>query len=310
MSQAISVSTLIHATNVLADTNRGLSASKLMQYCNAFAAQHDVSLPHARYPFQAANKRTALLENLHAFPAAIQFRLLMELSFDPAFSTNLEVQALRKLLCERYPHFAIAEELVSSLSPNTITQAVEASNPQTSHPVQSIQPQRGQIPPPTEPYDVFLSYSHEDEELVTFVRKHLVLLDRQKLIRKWWDRKLRAGSIMDAEILGQLSSSDIVLLFVSSSFLASDYCYDVEMRQALRQHQEGRSVVIPVILRACVWQTAPFGNLLALPTDGRPLTNWADRDEGAKSIAEGIVRTVSDLQIKLFNDRITGGESL
>lgn len=68
------------------------------------------------------------------------------------------------------------------------------------------------------------------------------------------------------------------------------------MTQALRQHKEGGSVVVPVILRTCDWRATPFGNLLALPTDGRPLTAWTDRDEAAKSIADGVMRIVADLQ--------------
>lgn len=150
----------------------------------------------------------------------------------------------------------------------------------------------------SKPIEIFLSYSHADEELMNQVREQLMIYDRQRQICKWWDRKLLAGTSIEGEIAKRLAYSDIILLFISSSFIASDFCYDIEMQQALRQHEEGRSVVVPVILRVCEWQSAPFGELLALPTDGRPLTTWPNRDEAAKNVADGVMRIVADLQKK------------
>lgn len=134
---------------------------------------------------------------------------------------------------------------------------------------------------------------------MNLVRKQLIVYDRQGLINKWWDRKLTAGSTLNGTIQQQLAESDIILLFVSASFLASDYCYDVEMQQALRQHNSGRSVVIPVILRSCGWKAAPMiGGLLALPRDGRPLVLWEDRDEATYNVADGVMKLVAELQAR------------
>ncbi len=131
-----------------------------------------------------------------------------------------------------------------------------------------------------------------------FVREHLAVYDRQRHIRKWWDGKLLGGQYVDQKILERLSQSDIILLLVSSSFLASDYCYEKEMAQAMAQHASGRSVVVPVILRPCAWKTTPLGKLKALPKDGKALTQWQNRDEAGLSIAEGVVRIVADLQAR------------
>lgn len=76
------------------------------------------------------------------------------------------------------------------------------------------------------------------------------------------------------------------------------YCYDTEMKQAMVQQANGRSVVVPVILRPCIWRSAPFGQLLALPTDGKALTQWPNRDEAGLVIAEGLMRIVGDLQAR------------
>jgi hypothetical protein len=46
---------------------------------------------------------------------------------------------------------------------------------------------------------------------------------------------------------------------------------------------------------AAEWRDAPFGKLLALPTDGKPITMWGTRDQAMLDVAVGIRRTVEEL---------------
>jgi len=88
----------------------------------------------------------------------------------------------------------------------------------------------------------------------------------------------------------------VVLLLISPHFLASDYCYGVEMQTALELHTQQRAVVIPVILRPCEWQEEPsLAGLQALPKDGRPVTTWQNTDEALLDIARGVRKTISTL---------------
>jgi TIR domain len=135
---------------------------------------------------------------------------------------------------------------------------------------------------------VFFSYSHLDESLRDELEKHLTMLKRQGLIEAWHDRRIIPGSPLDPAIGRELEAADIILLLVSSDFLHSDYCYDVEVRRAMERHERGEATVIPVILRPCDWKSAPFGGLLALPKDGKPVVAWSSRDEAFLSITEGI----------------------
>src|SRR5438094_731649 len=76
------------------------------------------------------------------------------------------------------------------------------------------------------------------------------------------------------------NSAAIVLLLVSADFLASDYCYGLEMQRALERHETGQARVIPILLRFVAdWKEAPFGQLAVLPTDTRPISKWPDKDE-------------------------------
>ena len=83
---------------------------------------------------------------------------------------------------------------------------------------------------------------------------------------------------------------------ISEDFLASDYCYDVEMQQALQRHKAQEAVLIPVILRPVLWMDAPFGKLQALPKDAKPIETWRNRDEAYANVAEGIRRVVEKLR--------------
>ena len=147
-------------------------------------------------------------------------------------------------------------------------------------------------PPPVE---LFFSYSHRDEELRNELEKHLTMLRRQGVIAGWHDRKISAGTEWAGAIDALVNTAGIILLLVSADFLQSEYCYDLEMTRALERQAAGDVRVIPVILRAVDWTGAPFAKLQALPTDGRPVTSWSNRDEAFTDVARGIRKAVTEL---------------
>src|SRR5947209_8334377 len=94
------------------------------------------------------------------------------------------------------------------------------------------------------PVEVFISYAHEDELLRQQLETHLSPLQRQGLISDWHDRQLLAGDEWAREIDQHLETASIILLLISPNFLASDYCYEIEMRRALERHKLGDARVI------------------------------------------------------------------
>ena len=138
--------------------------------------------------------------------------------------------------------------------------------------------------------EVFLSYSHVDEGHLVELVKHLGLLRRQGLIDPWYDRRIEAGANVHAEIEAKVESAHVFLLLISPDFVHSDYCYDREMERAMERHHEGSATVIPAILRPCDWHSAPFGGLLAIPKDGRTVTEHENRDRAYLEIARAVRR--------------------
>ncbi len=148
--------------------------------------------------------------------------------------------------------------------------------------------------------EIFYSYAHEDEKLRNKLEQQLALLQRTGQITNWHDRKINPGREWANEIDANLNKAQIILLLVSPAFLASDYCYGVEVKKAMDRHECGEARVIPIILRRVHWEDAPFGKIQALPTDGIPVTSrsWYNRDEAFFDIARGIRKVVKELKEK------------
>ncbi len=142
----------------------------------------------------------------------------------------------------------------------------------------------------------FISYSHKDEALLDQIKPHLATLKRQGLIQTWDDRQITGGSDWAEAIARNLETADIILLLVSADFIASDYCWGIELQRAIERHQSGSARVIPIILRPVDWEDTPFRQLQALPKGGKPVTEWENRDTAFVDAARGIRKVVEELR--------------
>ncbi len=147
----------------------------------------------------------------------------------------------------------------------------------------------------SEAVEVFFSYSHKDEDLRDELATYLALLKNQRLIKAWHDREISAGTEWANAIDENLNSADVILLLVSANFLASRYCYDIEMKRAMERHEAGEARVIPIILKPVDWSGAIFGKLQALPKNAKPITIWQNHDEAFLNVAQGIRRVVEEI---------------
>ena len=149
----------------------------------------------------------------------------------------------------------------------------------------------------TNAVEVFFSFAHEDERLRKTLDKHLGTLKRQDLIKVWYDCNINAGTEWAQEINSHLKTADIILLLISPDFIASDYCYSIEMKRALERHEAEEARVIPIILRPVDLQKTPFSKLKALPLNAKPITTWQNRDKAFLDVADGIRNAINDLHL-------------
>lgn len=148
---------------------------------------------------------------------------------------------------------------------------------------------------------MFISYSNADSRFLDEFIVRLKPLKSEGLLESWSDRCLTAGVPWDRTIRKELAEADIVVFLQSTRFVASDYIQDIEVEQALKQHEDGRSKVISVILEGCDWQNGVHGKRLgalqALPNKAKPIRDfqpqrhaWEDVMAELRNIIETINR--------------------
>jgi len=147
--------------------------------------------------------------------------------------------------------------------------------------------------------NIFFVYSREDSILRERLDKHLSGLKRRNFINTWYDGKINPGKEWEEELNFNLSKSDIILLLISADFIASDYCYEIEMKKAIQRHENGEAIIIPVLLTPCDWSELPFAKIQALPQNGKPITSptWPNQEVALNEIANAIKETVDNLRL-------------
>jgi tetratricopeptide (TPR) repeat protein len=138
------------------------------------------------------------------------------------------------------------------------------------------------------PLEVFCSFAEADEIWMRLLETHLSLLKHQGLIAISHRRLVLPGSDWTHALDAHLESASVILLLVSADFMASDYCFGIEMERALARQKAGEVWIIPILVRPVDWENAPFKHLSVLPTNAQPITRWSNQDEAYKNIVQGI----------------------
>lgn len=140
--------------------------------------------------------------------------------------------------------------------------------------------------------EIFYSYAHKDEPYLERLHIHLSMLRREGFLTTWYDRQIVAGTDWTQAIDTHLEQAAVILLLVSPDYLASDYCYAIEMQRALQRHDAGVTRVIPLLLRPCDWSRAPFARLQCLPRGGLAITLWDNEDLAWSDVTAGIRKAI------------------
>lgn len=151
--------------------------------------------------------------------------------------------------------------------------------------------------PAHQPIHVFVSYSHRDREMLAQLELFLAQAIRSGLINIWKDAAIEGGEVIRDKIRQNLNACQIFLCLISPDYIASTYCYHVELEHALNRVEAGERIsVIPIILRPAGWaHDRRLRDRLALPTDGKPVSTWQNRDEAYLAIADEIIRVAENM---------------
>ncbi len=148
---------------------------------------------------------------------------------------------------------------------------------------------------PSQPIELFYCYAEKDRALLNKLDQHLIGLRSAHLITLWHEGTISPGMSKKQEIETHLRHASVILLLISADFLQSDYYSSQALAQAIERHRAGNAYVVPILLRPVDYSGTPFAELPMLPSDGRPVTLWSNRDAALEDIARSIRNIVLTL---------------
>lgn len=150
---------------------------------------------------------------------------------------------------------------------------------------------------------VFLSYSHLDTNLKDIFVRHLNSITLVQDVTVWTDDKLHGGQRWNQEINKKLLGSQLVLLLISPDFIASEYCYNVELRNAIALERKRKAVIIPIGLKSVYYQDLAFAHLQMIPRHKEYppfVESWPNIDEAftevIKQIRQSLATAIAELK--------------
>lgn len=141
------------------------------------------------------------------------------------------------------------------------------------------------------PVSLLYVYASVDISFYNQIEKHLSQLKRQGFLSTWSVDKILAGANRDVEFEKHFSVAQVILLLLSSDFIASEHCYNILM-YALQKQVEGLVYVIPLLIHPFDWENSPLSALQVLPKNGNPVAKWRNRDEAFTLITQEIRKIV------------------
>jgi hypothetical protein len=82
---------------------------------------------------------------------------------------------------------------------------------------------------------------------------HLEPLKRNGTIELWYDRMIEPGTKWDDSIKEEMRSADVIIFLLSPDFIATNYIFESEIPQAIKQMESKNSKLFFVELQSCSW---------------------------------------------------------
>lgn len=130
---------------------------------------------------------------------------------------------------------------------------------------------------------VFISYSHEDEDFVNKLAAHLVKAKANVWVDQW---ELHVGDSLIAKIEAAIQQASVLIVVLSKTSVTSKWCKKELNAGLIRELEEKRVVVLPLLLEDC---EVPLFIRDKVYADFR--TNF---DKGLRQALEAIARVTSD----------------
>ena len=134
--------------------------------------------------------------------------------------------------------------------------------------------------------NVFISYSHRDEEWLDAFSRMLRPAVQANIIDVWSDKRIASGGAWRTSIEAALKSARSALLLVTDSFLESDFITQHELPKILSAAASGGLAIHWVPISSTLHELTPLADIQASWDPSRPLNSLDEsaRQEAIRSI--------------------------
>jgi hypothetical protein len=142
-----------------------------------------------------------------------------------------------------------------------------------------------------ESIDLFILAADKDGRWLGEFKRHLAPL-RNLGVQTFDINDVPVGSDGRRELLAALARAETVVLLVTPHLLAGHGDIKELIEQALVAKREGRIELVPVLVSACAWEDEPYGRLVPLPRDRKPVDAGAPRDPRWREIVQTLRKVI------------------
>jgi hypothetical protein len=121
----------------------------------------------------------------------------------------------------------------------------------------------------------------------------LASLHRIRGVAFWADTSITAGEKWSDEIDKAIRRAHFFLILLSPRSIASRYIWDVELPVIATRRQACRGLIVPVLLRDCLWEhlelLSPFQAIPNRKDGPWPINLWPSHDQGYTAMARELL---------------------
>lgn len=145
--------------------------------------------------------------------------------------------------------------------------------------------------------NIYFLAAPEDEHQCIAVKKYLgpIIRNSKRPIAIESDFEIPPGQDVKQYKL-KLYEADIVLAFISSDFINDDETYQ-RTQKVIERYNRNETVMLPILVRNCMWKSTPFVNLPLLPKNIQPLNNkqfWNSEDDALTAVVTDIYESIEN----------------
>lgn len=139
--------------------------------------------------------------------------------------------------------------------------------------------------------EIVIAFDQRDREGLREFKNQLNPLATQDLVTIWDASQILGGTDREQAITDHLNRATIILLLISADFIASEEGKK-RIQQAMGRNAPPGVYVVPILLRPAYWKILGLETLTPLPSNGKAVSSWQNRQEAYLDIILDIERII------------------